>query len=45
MVEKAIEPMKVARMTPEDRAKYELLQRQKAEYKAQQEKQRAIMAE
>ena len=34
-MEKAIEPMQVARMTPEERSKHELLQRQKAAYKTQ----------
>lgn len=32
ILETALEPMKVARMTPEDRSKYELLQSQKRQY-------------
>ena len=37
----ALEPMKVARMTPEDRAKHELLQAQKRQYQAQQAAEKA----
>ena len=32
ILETVLEPMKVARMTPEDRSKYELLQSQKRQY-------------
>lgn len=32
VIDAAIEPMKVARMTPEDRRKHELLKQQKAQY-------------
>jgi len=32
IIEKAIEPMKVARMTPEERGKWELLQSQKRQF-------------
>lgn len=35
VIETAIEPMKVARMTPEDRAKHELMAQQKRAYQAQ----------
>lgn len=45
VIDGALEPMKVARMTPEDRAKHELLQSQKRIYQAQQQADKARKAD
>ena len=44
-IENAIEPMKVARMTPDEREKYKLLKQTQAIYKAEQEKKKQILEE
>lgn len=44
-IEQAIEPMKVARMTPEERAKHELMAAQKRQYQAQRQAEKARMDE
>lgn len=44
-LDKALEPMQVARMTPEERTKHELLQRQNAAYRVTQLKEKERMDE
>ena len=44
-IEDAVEPMKVARMTPEDRAKHELLAQQKRQYMVVREAEKARLAD
>lgn len=44
-IEEAIEPVKIRKMTPEEKEKYLLLKKQAAEYQAMKRKQDAIKAE
>lgn len=45
VIETAIEPLKVARMTPEERTKHELMAAQKRQYQAQHQAEKARIAE